>query len=77
MQVLEQGKGPDRFAKSGSCRGSECERNVDIKMDGKPSRYLSRRLPNVLETPFFPSALTQWNTMRLSNVALISDIYHI
>ena len=57
MQVLEQGKGPDRLAKSGSCRGSDCEKEFDIEMDGKPSRCLSQHPPSVLETLFFPFCL--------------------
>ena len=57
MQVLEQGKGPNRLAKSGSCRGSGGEKKFDIKMDGKPSRCLSQRLPSALETLFFPFCL--------------------
>ena len=77
MQVLEQGKGPDRFGKSGSSRGSDCEKHSDIKVEGKPSRCFSRRLPSVLETLFFRSALIQWNTMRMSTILLISDICQI
>ena len=77
MQVLEQGKGPDQFGKSGSSRGSDCEKNFDIKLDGKPSRCFSRRIPSFLETLLFPSALSRWDTLRISTIALISDIYHI
>ena len=76
MQVLEQAKGPDRFGKSGSSRGLDCEKNFDIKLDGKPSRCFLRRLPSVLKTLFFPCALSQWDTLRLSTMSLISDIYH-
>ena len=77
MHVLEQGKVSNGFGKSGPSKGSDCEKDLDIKMDGKPSRGLSPCLPSVLETLFFPSALTQCNTIRMSAIAPISEIYHV